>query len=78
MLFRSGDAQPGDIVQYEYISSPSSWVSGIHTVLITGVNGDGTFSIVESNNPAGSGLVTSTESWVPKPPAGFEAVIWRF
>lgn len=73
-----GDAQAGDIVQYEYLSSPSSWVSGIHTVLITGVNGDGTFSIVESNNPAGSGLVTATESWVPKPPPGFQAVIWRF
>lgn len=73
-----GDAQPGDVVQYEHLSFPTSWVSGIHTVLITGTNGDGTFSIVESNNPGGSGLVTSTESWVPKPPPGFQAVIWRF
>lgn len=73
-----GDAQAGDIIQYEYLSSPSSWVSGIHTVLITGVNGDGTFSIVESNTPAGSGLVSASESWTPKPPAGFQAVVWRF
>lgn len=72
------DALPGDIIQYEYVSSPSSWVSGIHTVLITGVNGDGTFQIVESNNPTGSGLVTSNDSWVPAPPAGFQAVAWRF
>jgi hypothetical protein len=47
-------------------------------VLITGVNGDGTFSIIESNNPGGSGLVSKNESWVPAPPSGFQAVAWRF
>lgn len=72
------DAEPGDIIQYEYVSSPTSWVSGIHTVLVTGVNDDGTFQIIESNNPAGSGLVTANTSWVPAPPAGFQAIAWRF
>lgn len=73
-----GDAQPGDIVQYEHIESPDSWVSGVHTVLITGVNDDGTFQIVESNNPGGSGLVSEDDHWTPKPPEGFQAVVWRF
>lgn len=72
------DAQPGDIVQYEYISSPTSWVTGVHTLLIVDVNDDGTFVIIESNNPGGSGLVSKDESWTPAPPAGFQAVVWRF
>ena len=72
------DAKPGDVVQYEHLIYPTSWVSGVHTVLITGVNDDGTFSIVESNNPGGSGLVSSNDRWSPAPPAGFQAVVWRF
>lgn len=72
------EAKPGDVIQYEYVSSPTSWVSGIHTVLITGLNDDGSFAIVESNNPGGSGLVSSNDNWLPAPPAGFEAVVWRF
>ncbi|MBK0417571.1 lipase [Leucobacter sp. CSA1] len=72
------DAQPGDIVQYEHLASPTSWVTGVHTLLITGVNDDGTFTIIESNNPGGSGLVSKDEAWTPKPPAGFQAVVWRF
>ena len=72
------DAQPGDIVQYEHLTYPTSWVTGVHTVLITEVHGDGTFTIIESNNPGGSGLVGKNTSWVPQPPAGFQAVVWRF
>ncbi|WP_449279350.1 lipase [Leucobacter sp. GX0328] len=72
------DAAPGDIVQYENIESPTSWVTGVHTVMIVGVNTDGTFQIIESNNPGGSGLVSKDEAWLPKPPSGFEAVVWRF
>ena len=71
-------AQPGDVVQYEHLDYPTSWVTGVHTVLITGVNGDGTFEIIQSNIPYGSGLVTIEENWVPQPPAGFQAVVWRF
>lgn len=72
------DAEPGDIVQYENIASPTSWVTGVHTLMIIGVNDDGTFDIIESNNPGGSGLVSEDKTWTPKPPEGFQAVVWRF
>ena len=72
------DAEAGDIIQYEYTSSPTSWVTGVHTVLITGVNNDGTFTIVQSNSPGGSGLVTEEKNWTPAPPEGFTAAVWRF
>ena len=72
------DAQPGDIVQYEHAAYPTSWVSGVHTVLITEVHDDGTFTIIESNNPGGSGLVSKNTHWTPDPPAGFLTVVWRF
>ncbi|GAA2178337.1 hypothetical protein GCM10009847_08080 [Leucobacter tardus] len=72
------DAQPGDIIQYEHLASPTSWVTGVHTLMITGVNDDGTFEIIESNNPGGSGLVSKDDNWTPKPPEGFQAVAWRF
>ena len=71
-------AEPGDIVQYENIEFATSWVSGVHTVLITERHDDGTFTIIESNNPAGSGLVSKNTKWTPEPPAGFQAVVWRF
>lgn len=71
-------AEPGDVIQYENLVAPHAWVMGVHTVLVTGVNGDGTLQIVESNNPGGSGLVTMNESWTPAPPEGFQAVAWRF
>jgi len=71
-------AQPGDIVQYESIDYPTSWASGVHTLLIAGVNGDGTFDIVQSNVPGGSGLVTEVKDWSPQPPSGFQTVVWRF
>ncbi len=72
------EAVAGDIIQYEHMQFPTSWVSGVHTVLVTGVNDDGTYQIIESNVPTGSGYVQAHESWVPKPPAGFQAVAWRF
>ncbi|WP_336659814.1 CHAP domain-containing protein [Leucobacter sp. USHLN153] len=72
------DAEAGDVIQYEYTASPTSWVTGVHTVLITGVNDDGTFTIIQSNSPGGSGLVTEEENWTPQPPAGFTPAVWRF
>lgn len=72
------DAQPGDVIQYEHLSSPTSWVSGVHTVLVTGINDDGTIDIIQSNVPNGSGLVTEEKNWTPEPPEGFQAVAWRF
>lgn len=70
--------QAGDVIQYINLEQPEEWISGVHTVLITGNNWDGTYKIVEANNPGGSGLVSKNDSWVPRPPAGFEAAAFRF
>lgn len=72
------EALPGDVIQFIHLESPDSFLPGIHTVLITGVNGDGTFRIVESNNPGGSGYVSSNDNWNPAPPPGFYASAFRF
>lgn len=72
------NVQPGDVVQYENMYSPDGWMSGVHTLLVVGVNGDGTAQIVEANNPAGSGYVSMNTRWAPRPPAAFRAVVWRF
>lgn len=72
------EALPGDVIQYEYISDPDAYASGVHTMLIAGKNADGTFHIIQSNVPGGSGLVTEVKNWKPEPPAGFVAVAWRF
>lgn len=72
------DIQAGDVIQYLNNESPNMWGYGIHTVLITGVNTDGTYQIVEANNPGGSGLVSENLSWTPKPPSGWDAVAFRF
>lgn len=72
------DVQVGDVVQYENALSPDAWMDGVHTVLVVGVNGD-SVQIVESNNPAGSGYVSTTTGWTPSPyAANFRAVVWRF
>ncbi len=72
------DLTPGDVIQYEYIDAPTAWATGVHTVLVVGTNADGTLTIIESNNPGGTGLVRIQEHWKPAPPAGFQAVGWRF
>lgn len=72
------DVQVGDVVQYENSLSPDAWMDGVHTVLVVGVNGN-SVQIVESNNPAGSGYVSTTTGWTPSPyAANFRAVVWRF
>lgn len=71
-------AQPGDIIQYEFASAPTAWAAGVHTLMVTENNGDGTFTIIESNNPGGSGLVQKQKNWVPQPPSGFQVAVWRF
>lgn len=72
------DILPGDVIQYMNSADNHSWGNGVHTVFVTGVNSDGTYRIVESNNPAGSGLVTSNDNWTPMPPAGWVAKAFRF
>lgn len=69
---------PGDVIQYEHLTYPDQWVSGVHTMLVTAVNPDGTLQIVQSNIPFGSGLVTVEDHFTPRPPEGFRASIWRF
>lgn len=72
------DVQVGDVVQYENSLNPDAWLDGVHTVLVVGVNGS-SVQIVESNNPAGSGYVSTTTGWTPSPyAANFRAVVWRF
>lgn len=69
----------GDVIQYTSTTNPDSyWPVGVHTVMVAGVNADGSFKIVQSNVPYRSGKVSVVESWRPKPPAGFEARVWRF
>ncbi|MHC5217475.1 coiled-coil domain-containing protein [Enterococcus sp. LJL128] len=72
-----GQVQPGDVVQYENIFTPSGWIGGVHTVLVVGVE-NGVVQIVEANNPGGSGFVSTTKGWAPAPPSSFRAVVWRF
>lgn len=71
-------AEAGDVIQYENIENPTAWLTGVHTVFIIGKNADGTFQIIEANNPGGSGLVSRNDHWTPNPPEGFRAVVWRF
>ncbi|NQX28323.1 WXG100 family type VII secretion target [Microbacteriaceae bacterium VKM Ac-2854] len=68
----------GDVIQYTSQSDPNGWVYGVHTVMVVGVNADGTYHIVQSNSPGGSGLVSEVLNWTPSPPAGFDARTWRF
>jgi hypothetical protein len=72
------NAAPGDVIQYLSPTSPESWVAGVHTVLVTKNNGDGTLQIIEANNPGGSGLVSENKKWTPKPPNGTVFKVFRF
>lgn len=72
-----GDIQVGDVIQYENVYTPDGWIGGIHTMLVVALT-NGQATIVESNNPEGSGYVSKRENWSPTPPAGFRAAIWHF
>lgn len=71
-------AQSGDVIQYENLSDPELFASGVHTMLIESVNSDRTVNIIECNNPAGSGLVGSRSNLTNSAPAGWRTVVWRF
>jgi hypothetical protein len=71
------NALPGDIVQYVSNTSPSAWVTGVHTYIIVSNHHDGTYEIVQSNVPTGSGHVTHVMSQHISPPSGFRADVWR-
>jgi hypothetical protein len=73
------DAQPGDVIQYEHIQDYNSFGAGVHTMLVTKNNGDGSVNVVESNVPAGSGLVGTRSNILPSfAPSGWRSVVWRF
>lgn len=71
-------AAPGDVIQYISTSNPNAWVAGVHTVLVTANNADGTLQIIESNNPGGSGYVSANKKWTPAPPSGLTFKVFRF
>ena len=72
-----GEVQAGDVIQYTSTTTPEEWVNGVHTVMVVGVNSDGSLHIVQSNAKA-PGLVDEVMSWTPHPPTGLEARVWRF
>jgi uncharacterized protein YukE len=74
----AADVRPGDVIQYTSISTPDQFVGGVHTVMVAGVNPDGSLDIVQSNSPGGSGLVSEIASWHPNAPAGLTPRFWRF
>ncbi|MDR0846746.1 MAG: hypothetical protein LBN08_04475 [Lactobacillales bacterium] len=69
--------QPGDVMQYAPIGA-DVWATGVHTVLVIGLNSNGTYQIVEANNPSGSGYVVRNNNWYPHPRAGFSTRVFRF
>ncbi len=73
-----GSLRPGDVVQYTNPRNPEAFAFGVHTFMIVAVHGDGTFDLVESNNPGGSGLVGIRKNTRAPAPAGWESWVWRF
>lgn len=73
----NGEIVKGDVIQYTSLTNPNGWLDGVHTVMVTGVNSDGTYQIAQSNANY-TGKVSLDSHWTPHPPAGFEARAWRF
>lgn len=71
------EAAKGDIIQYTNANGNDSDWTYVHTVAVVTNYGNGRFDIVQSNSPAGSGLVTRNTNWVPTPHAGWVARVWR-
>lgn len=75
-----GSTVKGDIIQYANANSSyadSDW-SYSHTVVVVANLGNGSFDIVQSNVPTGSGKVTRVTNWRPSPAPGWVARAWRF
>ena len=68
----------GDVLQFTSTTDPESWGGRVHTVLVAGVNPDGTYDIIQSNVPADSGLVSEVKSWTPYSADGWQWRAWRF
>jgi hypothetical protein len=70
-------AVKGDIIQYTSIARPNTDWTYPHTVVVVQNFGNGRYDIVQSNVPAGSGLVSRNTNWTPRPHAGWLARVWR-
>lgn len=72
-----GEVVKGDVIQYTSLANPDDFDPGVHTVMVTGVNADGSYQIAQSNANY-TGTVSLDQHWTPHPPSGFEARVWRF
>lgn len=72
-------AVKGDVIQYTAATGnvDDNW-SHVHTVVVIDNLGNSRFNIVQSNSPAGSGLVTRVDNWTPMPASGWVSRVWRF
>lgn len=73
-----GNTVKGDIIQYTNGNGADSDWSYSHTVVVVSNLGNGSFDIVQSNVPLGSGKVTRVGNWRPAPASGWVARAWRF
>ncbi|SFH74277.1 hypothetical protein SAMN04489731_106124 [Amycolatopsis regifaucium] len=73
-----GSAVKGDVIQYTNANGNDQDWSHAHTMVVITNHGNGRFDIVQSNSPAGSGLVTRADNMIPTPAAGWVSRVWRF
>lgn len=73
-----GSAVKGDVIQYTNGTGNDQDWSHAHTMVVITNHGNGRFDVVQSNSPAGSGLVTRADNMVPAPVAGWVSRVWRF
>jgi WXG100 family type VII secretion target len=74
----------GDVLQFTSDTNPEVWDGYVHTVLVAGVNGDGTLDIIQSNatdvngQHYSPGTVTEVANWTPTSIPGWQWRSWRF
>lgn len=80
-----GQVRVGDVLQFTSTANPDSWSAGpVHTVLVAGVNADGSYDIVQSNatyvdgTHYAPGTVTEDPHWTPYAAAAMQWRAWRF
>ena len=70
-------AARGDVIQYVDPNAPDAFNDGVHTVVVVGRNEDGSLQIIERNFDLNGGI-RRVDAWEPKPPAGWEARVYRY
>lgn len=71
------DVQRGDIIQYVDPNNPNGNWDHVHTVVVTGVNSDGSLQIIERNYDFKGGIRQQT-NWRPAPAQGWVADVFRY